>query len=568
MTVSGYAGPAREAIKRMIELLGGKFEGTMTKNKTTHVIASAMQGSKVQHAQLWNVPVINHFWIEDCFLSWSVRSTAVSQYHNFEVGPKDFSFASLVGTRPLSPQIVEEWAKRSEIQRERKQSLQELTDTLEVSERRATDNSVSPSDTHTPLPSLSQVAKPVTVRESIILPDPSETHAKTSKTAAIDASELPPMVTGDTYMAPAETETLQEDDPTPPRVATTNGRKSSKRKSPEASSSATPEQKLQDPNALLEPPSSASTTVEVAPSRKPAPKKKRSSITELQQLDQSFGSTPQGYSRRKAAAAATQKLHDTVMPDVLLYQEELKGKGKKRLDDMFGSPGPDSARLKPSSASSTAKRQRRAGSALSSGGSGDESVSNDSMSDVPATAAGRGGASRARKNQNGPMGPGKHVRIEVPAFAKGRIAAMRQEEEPGRSQISSDYSSFDAPPGKKHHPVLAKSKILEAGGIIKVATTGIELNSGMRKVGRISEKSRCSADPYVLQALTRQGAQLLGSDLTGVTHMIAKNISRTVKFLQGISMGVYFVTEQWAIDSVNQAQFLGEYRFNDRRDTG
>lgn len=60
-----------------------------------------------------------------------------------------------------------------------------------------------------------------------------------------------------------------------------------------------------------------------------------------------------------------------------------------------------------------------------------------------------------------------------------------------------------------------------------------------------------------MQALARMKAQLLASDLTGCTHMIVKNISRTVKFLQGVSLGVYFVTERWAIDSINQAQFLG-----------
>ena len=60
-----------------------------------------------------------------------------------------------------------------------------------------------------------------------------------------------------------------------------------------------------------------------------------------------------------------------------------------------------------------------------------------------------------------------------------------------------------------------------------------------------------------MQAMVKIGAKLLGSDLTGCTHIIVKSISRTPKFLQGISLGVYFVTEQWMKDSINQAVFLG-----------
>jgi hypothetical protein len=44
----------------------------------------------------------------------------------------------------------------------------------------------------------------------------------------------------------------------------------------------------------------------------------------------------------------------------------------------------------------------------------------------------------------------------------------------------------------------------------------------------------------------------------GCSHVLTKAVSRTVKFLVGISSGAYFVSEQWAIDSVNHAQFLGE----------
>lgn len=484
VTVSGYAGSAREAIKRMIELLGGRFEGTMTKNKTTHVISSALSGSKVQHAQLWNVPVSNHFWIEDCFLSWSIRSTSVSQYHNFDLGPKDFTFASLVGTRPISPQVVETWTKRTEVQRERQKSLKELANELNLDDvdERVTQRGVSREGS--PLAPDARSQRMV-VQESVVLPEPAKTNGRTPSPPRV--AEMPPMDDGDVTMeGEPETETLQTDDTPPPPVRdapTSNSRKLPKRKSPEPSTSAasaTPEPALQPSKPILEPPSSASTTIEVATSRSAPPaKKQKKRISEIQRLDQesdtSFGSTPQGYSRRKAAAAATQKLHDTVMPDVLLYQEELKGKGQKRLDDMFGSPNVEAkARLNPSSASSTTRRGRRAGSAFSSNGSGDESAGASDAAGPSGTA--RPAGTKARKTQAGMYE--RHVRIDEP---KGRLAALKQENHMG-GQISSDYSSFDAPPGKKHHPVLPKSRVLEAGGTIRIASTGVDIDEGMRKV--------------------------------------------------------------------------------------
>lgn len=62
-----------------------------------------------------------------------------------------------------------------------------------------------------------------------------------------------------------------------------------------------------------------------------------------------------------------------------------------------------------------------------------------------------------------------------------------------------------------------------------------------------------------VQALTNKlGAKLLDEKIDGVTHLVVKGISRTVKFLTAICHGAIFVTEQWALDSVKQGQFLGK----------
>lgn len=119
ITVSGYAGPTRDALKRMIEMLGGSFEGNMTKNKTSIVVAATYSGSKVSHAQAWGIPVVNHTWVEDCFASWKYCQVAVPQYTDFTAGQNTFSYNDFVGARGLSPKVILDWSMRPDVMAEK-----------------------------------------------------------------------------------------------------------------------------------------------------------------------------------------------------------------------------------------------------------------------------------------------------------------------------------------------------------------------------------------------------------------------------------------------------------------
>jgi len=53
MTVSNYAGPARDYVRALIEALGARFEGTMSKATSFVVSASCVPLSLASLLSLW-----------------------------------------------------------------------------------------------------------------------------------------------------------------------------------------------------------------------------------------------------------------------------------------------------------------------------------------------------------------------------------------------------------------------------------------------------------------------------------------------------------------------------------
>ena len=111
---------------------------------------------------------------------------------------------------------------------------------------------------------------------------------------------------------------------------------------------------------------------------------------------------------------------------------------------------------------------------------------------------------------------------------------------------------------KRHTPAMPKSKVVLAGKSVIIASTGINVNDGLRRVSEQFNPILSVVLTSGVKALIKMGARMQDDTASGCTHVLTKAVSRTVKFLVGISSGAYFVSEQWAIDSVNHAQFLGE----------
>ncbi|GJJ08998.1 hypothetical protein Clacol_003219 [Clathrus columnatus] len=85
ITVTNYQGDARNYLKKLIQLMGATFTPTMS-GKNTVVIAAYKSGSKTTKAEEWSVPVVNHKWLEDCFVEWRNLTPASKKYIDFAQG--------------------------------------------------------------------------------------------------------------------------------------------------------------------------------------------------------------------------------------------------------------------------------------------------------------------------------------------------------------------------------------------------------------------------------------------------------------------------------------------------
>ncbi|KAF9925713.1 hypothetical protein FBU30_004579 [Linnemannia zychae] len=109
MTVSNYSGPIREYLKRLIIATGATYKTTLSSRSaaepTTHIICGDASGEKYEKGNEWNVKVVNHFWLEDCFLTWCMQSETKPRYTLF---PVNNQLPYVFGTG-MPPEMIEEW---------------------------------------------------------------------------------------------------------------------------------------------------------------------------------------------------------------------------------------------------------------------------------------------------------------------------------------------------------------------------------------------------------------------------------------------------------------------------
>ncbi|KAF9418850.1 hypothetical protein BGZ94_009578 [Podila epigama] len=109
LSISNYTGPIREYLKRMIVAVGATYKPTMSSRTapepTSHLVCGNAYGEKYQKGQEWNIKVVNHLWLEDCFQTWTLQSEAKQRYTHF---PAHNQLSQVFGTR-LSPQEIDDW---------------------------------------------------------------------------------------------------------------------------------------------------------------------------------------------------------------------------------------------------------------------------------------------------------------------------------------------------------------------------------------------------------------------------------------------------------------------------
>ncbi|KAI0369629.1 hypothetical protein BV20DRAFT_967587 [Pilatotrama ljubarskyi] len=98
ITVTNYTGKDREYLKKLITLMGGEFTASMSAERNTIVVAAYLHGTKTDKATSWSIPIVNHTWIEDCFVQWRRLTPAREKYIVF---PPGVDFSKVLAERGL-----------------------------------------------------------------------------------------------------------------------------------------------------------------------------------------------------------------------------------------------------------------------------------------------------------------------------------------------------------------------------------------------------------------------------------------------------------------------------------
>lgn len=101
--ITNYTGDARAYLQSLIHSIGATYSGKLIERHTTHLITAFEGGQKFEAAKKWNIPVLNHLWLEDSYAYWQRQDEENRLYTYF---PPKLSLSTLVGARHLVPQAL------------------------------------------------------------------------------------------------------------------------------------------------------------------------------------------------------------------------------------------------------------------------------------------------------------------------------------------------------------------------------------------------------------------------------------------------------------------------------
>ncbi|KAG2338757.1 hypothetical protein BDR05DRAFT_918059 [Suillus weaverae] len=85
ITVTNYTGAARDYLKKLIQVMGARFTPSMSQSNKV-LVAGYSPSPKTQRAVAWSIPIVNHTWLEDCFITWKNLTVGVDKYILFPPG--------------------------------------------------------------------------------------------------------------------------------------------------------------------------------------------------------------------------------------------------------------------------------------------------------------------------------------------------------------------------------------------------------------------------------------------------------------------------------------------------
>ncbi|KAF9813958.1 hypothetical protein IEO21_05394 [Rhodonia placenta] len=279
----------------------------------------------------------------------------------------------------------------------------------------------------------------------------------------------------------------------------------------------------------LSAPSSKRDEVDTRPASPPPPAKpsRRSDIsasTEPSRSEISVAPPARTPSRRSAANKATQKLRDVIMPDVMNFQKELKRGNVRPAWEDTQSKGKDAHREDDAAETKSAKSR---GKKRSSAAHEDTPASEDELPEKKRQRT----TSTSKKNKA--------------VIGNGRQSRQDQEE----SGEEEDSVVVDSKSRRR------KSSTRD-NAIASAASKSVEVQSSRHnpKAVRIMT-TQVTVSDEVSRILTKLGVKMT-SKPSECTHLVARNLVRTEKFLCAMAVAPFVVNEKWLLASAAAKQIL------------
>lgn len=82
ITISNYGGEARTYLQNLLKAAGAEVTGSMRQDNT-HLITARKSGDKCEAAADWNLPMVNHLWVEESYAKCELQNLANPRYIHF-----------------------------------------------------------------------------------------------------------------------------------------------------------------------------------------------------------------------------------------------------------------------------------------------------------------------------------------------------------------------------------------------------------------------------------------------------------------------------------------------------
>lgn len=104
ISLSNYAGEARIYLENLILAAGAECTKTL-KQDNTHLITAHKNSEKCVAAQEWNLHIVNHLWLEDCYAKWQMKTVSEPRYTHF---PQRTNLGEIVGQTRIDRFAIEQ----------------------------------------------------------------------------------------------------------------------------------------------------------------------------------------------------------------------------------------------------------------------------------------------------------------------------------------------------------------------------------------------------------------------------------------------------------------------------